>query len=126
MPNSSSLPYPLGVSSLTESGANVAVYSETADSVSVVTLDENSAERSATTLPHRTGHVFHGLVPDLTPGTRYGLRVDGPWNPEEGLRHNSAKLLLDPYATAITGQVDWDEAVFRDRKSTRLNSSHPV
>nr|WP_314141232.1 glycogen debranching protein GlgX [uncultured Rhodococcus sp.] len=112
MPLSSSLPYPLGVSRLSNDGANLAVYSETADSVSVVVLNDDGTERSTTLLTQLTGHVFHDLVPDVTPGARYGLRVDGPWDPASGLRHNSAKLLLDPYATAITGQVDWNESVF--------------
>ncbi|MFI8568575.1 glycogen debranching protein GlgX [Rhodococcus sp. NPDC078407] len=112
MPSTSSLPYPLGVSRLSDDGANLAVYSETADSVSVVVLNDDGTERSTTQLALRTGHVFHDFVPDVTPGVRYGLRVDGPWDPASGLRHNAAKLLLDPYATAVTGQVDWNEAVF--------------
>ena len=122
MPSSSSLPYPLGVSRLSNDGANLAVYSETADSVSVVVLNDDGTERSTTPLTLRTGHVFHDLVPDVTPGSRYGLRVDGPWDPASGLRHNVAKLLLDPYATAVTGQVDWNEAVFshlHDEPETR-------
>ncbi|AJW42046.1 Glycogen debranching enzyme [Rhodococcus sp. B7740] len=102
----------MGVSRLSNDGANLAVYSETADSVSVVVLNDDGTERSTTLLTQRTGHVFHDLIPDVTPGARYGLRVDGPWDPASGLRHNSAKLLLDPYATAITGQVDWNESVF--------------
>jgi glycogen operon protein len=112
----------LGVSRLSNDGANLAVYSETADSVSVVVLNDDGTERSTTLLTQRTGHVFHDLVPDVTPGARYGLRVDGPWDPASGLRHNSAKLLLDPYATAITGQVDWNESVFshlHDEPETR-------
>ncbi|MGN7133915.1 glycogen debranching protein GlgX [Rhodococcoides corynebacterioides] len=116
-----STPYPLGVSLRPDGTANVAVYSETAESVTVVTFDESGSELESTPLPEYTGHVFHGLVP-MTVGTRYGLRVDGPWNPAEGLRHNPAKLLLDPYAKAITGAVEWDEAVFghhHDEPETR-------
>ncbi|MBY6437083.1 glycogen debranching protein GlgX [Rhodococcoides kroppenstedtii] len=110
-PSHASTPYPLGVSLRADGTANVAVYSETAETVTVVTFDESGSELESTALPEYTGHVFHGLVP-MTVGTRYGLRVDGPWNPAEGLRHNPAKLLLDPYAKAITGAVEWDEAVF--------------
>ncbi|WP_072803307.1 glycogen debranching protein GlgX [Rhodococcoides yunnanense] len=107
-----SKPYPLGVSLLPSGEADVAVYSETADSITVVVVDDNGAEVSSTVLAERTGHVFHGFVADLGPGSRYGLRVDGPWNPAEGLRHNRNKLLLDPYARAIAGGVEWNEAVF--------------
>jgi isoamylase len=56
--------------------------------------------------------VFHGLVPDMQIGTRYALRVDGPWDPANGLRHNVNKLLLDPHATAIEGRYDWSQHVF--------------
>ncbi|MBY6364543.1 glycogen debranching protein GlgX [Rhodococcoides corynebacterioides] len=120
-PSHASTPYPLGVSLRADGTANVAVYSETAETVTVVTFDESGSELESTALPEYTGHVFHGLVP-MTVGTRYGLRVDGPWNPAEGLRHNPAKLLLDPYAKAITGAVEWDEAVFghhHDEPETR-------
>ncbi|SNT42177.1 glycogen debranching protein GlgX [Rhodococcoides kyotonense] len=117
-----SVPYPLGVSLLDTGAADVAVYSETADSVTVVVVDEDGAEISSTLLPERTGHVFHGIVDGLVAGSRYGLRVDGPWNPAEGLRHNAAKLLLDPYARAVAGGVDWNESVFshlHDEPETR-------
>ncbi len=121
-PTTISRPYPLGASLLHTGGADVAVYSETADSVAVVVVDENGTEISSTTLDIRTGHVFHGIVEDLTPGSRYGLRVEGPWDPESGLRHNSHKLLLDPYARAIAGGVEWNESVFghhHDEPDTR-------
>ena len=109
---STSVPYPLGVSLRPDGKADVAVYSETADSVTVVIVDESNNEVSSTDLGSRTGHVFHGFVDGLDHGTRYGLRVDGPWDPPEGLRHNVDKLLLDPYARAVAGSVEWDEAVF--------------
>jgi glycogen operon protein len=63
-------------------------------------------------LPERTAHVWHGLLPDVGPGQKYGLRVHGPWNPAGGLRCNPAKLLIDPYATAIDGEVRWGPEVF--------------
>jgi glycogen operon protein len=56
--------------------------------------------------------VWHGLVRNIKPGQRYGYRVDGPWDPEKGLRFNAAKLLVDPYAKAITGDVDWKKPIF--------------
>ncbi|MBX3077840.1 MAG: glycogen debranching protein GlgX [Cryobacterium sp.] len=104
-----SLPFPLGVS-LRDGGANVAIYSETADSVDVCTFTGDV--QTCVTLEHRTGHVFHGIVPGMQVGTRYGLRVDGPWDPANGLRHNRNKLLLDPHATAIEGEYDWNPSVF--------------
>ncbi|MBO0985655.1 glycogen debranching protein GlgX [Rathayibacter sp. SD072] len=112
MPASSrSFPYPLGVSLRGDDGANVALYSETADSVEVCLFDETGTE-TRVTLTDRTGHVFHGIVPGMRVGTRYGFRVDGPWDPANGLRHNVNKLLLDPHATAIEGSYRWSEDVF--------------
>ena len=66
-------------------------------------------------LPSRTAHIWHGFFPGVGPGRRYGLRIHGPWSPHEGLRCNPAKLLLDPHATAIEGEIDWDERVFGHR-----------
>ncbi|GAB3693431.1 glycogen debranching protein GlgX [Angustibacter aerolatus] len=106
----SSRPYPLGVT-LVDGGANVAVYSESAEAVDVAVFDESGAEQTVR-LDDRDGHVFHGVVAGMGPGTRYGLRVHGPWAPERGLRYNAHKLLIDPYAKAIEGAWDWDESVF--------------
>ncbi len=105
-----SRPYPLGAQ-VVGSGLNVAVYSETADAVDVCVFDEHGTE-TAHRLQERSGHVFHGRIDGAGIGTRYGLRVHGPWDPANGLRHNPHKLLLDPYATAVEGDIDWQEAVF--------------
>ncbi|GGF33147.1 glycogen debranching protein GlgX [Subtercola lobariae] len=105
-----SLPYPLGVT-LLDGSISFALYSETADSVYFSSFDENGTE-TQTRLTERTGHVFHGIVEGAGIGTRYGVRVDGEWNPENGLRHNKHKLLLDPHATAIEGDYTWGQAVF--------------
>lgn len=75
------------------------------------TFDGDGAE-TRTRLAERSGHVFHGILPGVQAGSRYGVRVDGAWNPGEGLRHNVNKLLLDPHATAIEGGYDWGQAVF--------------
>ena len=104
-----SVPYPLGVT-LREGAANVAIYSETADTIDVCVFDGEDERRIR--LDERTGHVFHGLVGGMQIGTRYALRVDGPWDPAKGLRHNPNKLLLDPHATAIEGTYDWSQHVF--------------
>jgi isoamylase len=105
-----SFPYPLGVT-LREGAANVAVYSGTADLIEFCRFDEDGTEHR-TALTERTGHVFHGLVDEVGPGTRYALRVHGPWEPAAGLRHNPNKLLLDPHATAVSGDYTWGQAVF--------------
>jgi glycogen operon protein len=109
MPTHRSLPYPLGVT-LVEGGANVAVYSETSSEVFFCAFD--GAEETRTALPDRTGYISHGFVPGVAVGTRYGLRVDGPWDPAAGLRHNVHKLLLDPHAVAISGDYEWDQRLF--------------
>ncbi|BEP12372.1 glycogen debranching protein GlgX [Acidothermaceae bacterium B102] len=105
-----SLPYPLGVT-LREGRANVAVFTATADLVEVCVFDDEGHEQR-TPLTDRTGHVFHGLVDGVGPGTRYALRVHGPWDPASGRRHNAHKLLLDPHATAVSGDYTWGQAVF--------------
>ena len=92
--------YPLGVT-LEDGGANVSVYSETASKVYFCTFDGD--EETRTELRHRTGYVWHDFVEGVEVGTRYGLRVDGPWDPANGLRHNVNKLLLDPHALAVSG-----------------------
>ena len=93
-------PEPLWVTP-SDSGVNVAVRCEGASAVQFVVI-EGDREKSWS-LVERTGPVFHGFVPGVTPGATYGLRVDGPWDPARGLRFNPHKLLLDPYARAITG-----------------------
>jgi len=105
-----SRPFPLGFS-IVEGAANFAVYSETADAVDVCLFDDDGNE-TPVPLEDRSGHVFHGIVPAATAGTRYGLRVHGEWAPDRGLRHNAAKLLLDPYARAIEGEYTWSQATF--------------
>ena len=110
MQPASGRPFPLGATPTPE-GLNVAVSSEVADAVEFCLFDgDGSEERIA--LPERTAHVWHGLLPDVGPGQRYGLRVHGPWDPANGVRCNPAKLLLDPHATAIDGDVVWGQAVF--------------
>jgi len=105
-----SLPYPLGAT-LVDGGVDMAVYSETADMIEFCVFDENGTE-TRTALTKRTGHVFHGIVPGAGVGTRYGLRVHGPWDPANGVRHNPNKLLLDPHATAVSGDYTWGQEVF--------------
>ncbi len=110
MKSETGLPYPLGTSS-SAAGTNIAVASEIAEAVEVCLFDDDGAE-TPVELPARTAHVWHGFLPGVGPGQRYGLRVHGPWDPGQGLRCNGAKLLLDPHATAIDGELQWGEDVF--------------
>jgi glycogen operon protein len=104
-------PYPLGATA-THIGTNFALFSENATGVSVCFFDENDKQVDCVALRERTAFVWHGLVRGIKPGQRYGFRVEGPWEPERGLRFNSNKLLVDPYAKAIAGEVDWKAPIF--------------
>ncbi len=103
-------PAPLGAS-WDRKGVNFALYSENATSVVLCLIDDDGQE-TRVPLRDRTGFVWHGYVPDIGPGQRYGYRMHGPWEPERGLRFNPNVLLLDPYAHALHGLVDWDEGAF--------------
>ncbi len=103
-------PYPLGAT-YDGIGTNFAVFSEVAERVELCLFDETGQE-TRVDLPEVTAHCWHGYVPEIGPGQAYGFRVHGPWAPAEGHRANPAKLLLDPYARAIVGSVEWNEAVF--------------
>ena len=104
-------PYPLGATP-TSKGTNFALFSENATAVSVCFFDEGGRQTDCVGLRERTAFVWHGLIRNIQPGQRYGYRVEGPWQPENGLRFNSKKLLLDPYAKAIAGEVDWKGPIF--------------
>ena len=103
-------PYPLGAV-YDGSGTNFSLFSEIAEQVELCLFDEKDQE-TRIEMPEVTGFCWHCYLPGIEPGQRYGFRVHGPWNPSEGHRCNPAKLLLDPYAKAIDGQVHWDAAVF--------------
>lgn len=104
-------PAPLGAT-LGDDGINFAVFSSVAEKVELCLFGENGEPAGAYDLPARTGDVWHGFLPGCRAGQRYGFRVHGPWAPEHGLRCNPAKLLLDPYARALSGEFRWHEAVF--------------
>ncbi len=89
-----------------DGGVNIAVYSSHATQIDLCLFDEAGCQTHQLPLPDRTDHVFHGFLPGGDVGMRYGLRVHGPYEPENGLRFNPAKLLVDPYALALDGQVD--------------------
>ncbi|HET6699734.1 MAG TPA: glycogen debranching protein GlgX [Nocardioidaceae bacterium] len=102
--------YPLGAS-YDGAGVNFSLFSEVADKVELCLIDEDGSE-TRVVLPETDGFVHHVYLPGVMPGQRYGFRVHGPYEPENGHRCNPAKLLLDPYAKAIEGQIDGDEALF--------------
>jgi len=106
-------PYPLGAV-WDGQGTNFALFSEHAEAVELCLYDgpADAEQASAVVLRERTQRVWHGYLPDVRPGQHYGYRVRGPYAPDEGHRFNPAKLLVDPYARAVTGPVRWSDAVF--------------
>jgi glycogen operon protein len=103
-------PYPLGAN-YDGTGTNFAVYSGVAERVELCLIAADGTE-TRLDLPEVDAFVWHGYVPALQPGQRYGYRVHGPYDPAHGHRCNPAKLLLDPYAKAIDGQIDGDPSLF--------------
>ncbi len=106
-------PYPLGATWL-GNGVNFAIFSETATSVDLCLFDRPEAAQENVRIPmtEHTDQVWHIFLPDVRPGQMYGFRVYGPYDPERGQRFNSSKLLLDPYAKAIAGQINWADEMF--------------
>ncbi|CAN5671251.1 glycogen debranching protein GlgX [soil metagenome] len=115
------IPYPLGAT-WDGGGTNFAVFSENATGIELCLFDDDERERAGrgggkTTetrldLTEVDSFVWHCYLPGIGPGQRYGYRVDGPFAPDRGHRFNRNKLLLDPYAKSIDGDVDWSEEVF--------------
>ncbi|MGZ4198397.1 MAG: glycogen debranching protein GlgX [Solirubrobacteraceae bacterium] len=93
------------------SGASFALFSSVADAVELCLFDDSGSE-TRWSLQQGDGYTWAGYLPDARPGQRYGFRVHGPWDPAGGVRCNPAKLLLDPYARAIAGEVHWHPAVY--------------
>lgn len=102
--------YPLGAS-YDGAGVNFALYSQVAQRVELCLFDEHDAE-TRIEMTEQNSYVWHNYIPGLQPGQRYGYRVYGPYDPMHGLRCNPNKLLLDPYAKAIEGNIDGDESLF--------------
>ena len=102
-------PFPLGATA-SEKGTNFAVASDIADSV-ILCLFDPAGHEEQLQLQERDSGIWHGFVPGVKPGQRYGYRVVGPYAPAQGLRCNANKLLLDPYARAIDGHVTWGDEV---------------
>ncbi len=103
-------PFPMGAT-VTEDGVNFAVFSAHADRVTLCLFDEDGREDLVIDLPEREGDIWHGHVAGVGVGQTYGFRARGRYVPEEGHRFNPHKLLLDPYAKALTGLPVWDDAL---------------
>jgi len=105
-------PFPLGAS-WDGKGTNFALFSANATNVEVCLFDSaGDKETARVELPEYTNQIFHGYLPEVGPGTFYGYRVHGPYEPDTGHRFNPNKLVLDPYARAHAGKLKWDPAVF--------------
>jgi glycogen operon protein len=105
--------FPLGATWDGE-GVNFAIFSENASSVELClfSAEQDEAPKYCVPLPERTSSIWHGYIPGLKPGQLYGYRVHGPYEPGNGHRFNPSKLLIDPYAKAIAGTIEWNDALF--------------
>ncbi len=103
-------PYPLGAT-FDGTGTNFALFSEVAEKVELCLFDDDGTE-TRVDVEAQDGYVWHCYLPQVQPGQRYGYRVHGPWDPAAGQRCNPAKLLLDPYAKAVSGRFDWAQPLF--------------
>jgi isoamylase len=122
------LPPALGAT-LTADGVDFAIYAGHADAVEVCLFepgDTTGASERRVSLPERAHGTWFGSVPGLGAGARYGVRAHGPWQPDQGLRYNPDKLLLDPYARAIEGEVTWRPQVYGHVVNARLQGDPDI
>ncbi|WP_328483874.1 glycogen debranching protein GlgX [Streptomyces sp. NBC_00377] len=127
MPAWSGHPFPLGAD-FDGQGTNFALFSEVAERVDLVLVDDDGTAREVP-LTEVDGFVRHAYLPGTGPGQRYGFRVHGPWDPSSGHRCNPAKLLLDPYARAVDGQIDNHASLFEragDRPDPSDSAGHTM
>ncbi len=107
-------------------GTNFALFARNATRVELCLFDAvDGAQVERLDMPDRVEHVWHAFVPDVGPGQLYGYRVHGPYEPNNGYRFNPAKLLIDPYARAIAGDVNWNEPVFGYRLGAEVEDLEP-
>jgi isoamylase len=109
---------------LTDGGTNFALWSEAADAVELCLFNEINGKLVETrfALAHRTGPIWHGYLAGVREGQRYGFRVYGPWKPEQGLRFNAAKLLIDPHAHLLEGDVEYSPEIYGHISSDGLGT----
>ncbi len=93
-------------------GVNFSLFSGYAERVELCLFDASGTETERITLPEYTDEIWHGFVPGVGPGQLYGYRVHGPFQPEAGHRFNPNKLLIDPYAKLILGEIKWGQATY--------------
>ena len=106
------LPFPLGAT-WDGSGTNFALFSAHAEKVELCLFDpDGRKELARIALPELTHEIWHGYLPDVRPGQLYGYRVYGPYDPDAGHRFNHHKLLIDPYAKALVGDFQWNDALY--------------
>src|SRR5215212_10403232 len=117
-------PYPLGAT-YGGTGVNFALFSEVAERVQLFLIEDDGTEKCVE-LPEVDGFVWHAFIPGVQPGQRYGYRVHGPYDIKKGHRCNPAKLLLDPYAKAVDGQIDGDESLFSYRFKESVDGEGPL
>ncbi|HEV3351081.1 MAG TPA: glycogen debranching protein GlgX, partial [Methylomirabilota bacterium] len=119
-------PYPLGAT-WDAGGVNFALFAEHATAVALCFYDERDPgkETRQIRIEQRTDQVWHVYVPGIRPGTLYAFRVNGPYEPRQGHRFNPAKALLDPYAKAIAGTLQWNEAFFGYRVGDPADDVQP-
>ncbi|HEU4551634.1 MAG TPA: glycogen debranching protein GlgX [Chitinophaga sp.] len=105
--------YPLGAT-WDGQGVNFAIYAENATRVDLCLFNEpkGASETECVSLTERSYHVWHAYLPDVKPGQLYGYRIEGPYEPHDGHRFNHNKLLIDPYAKALTGTIEWHDSLF--------------
>ena len=106
-------PYPLGAT-WDGKGVNFALYADNATGVELCLFnsEHSKKENHKIKVTERTHHIWHVYIPDCEPGQLYGYRVHGPYEPQQGHRFNPHKLLIDPYSKAISGTIDWNDALF--------------
>ncbi len=106
-------PYPLGATYNGE-GVNFSIYAENAEGVELCLFNktDDPTESVKIRFKERTHQVWHAFIPGIQPGQLYGYRVHGPFDPAAGHRFNAHKLLIDPYAKAIAGTLEWDDSLF--------------
>lgn len=106
-------PYPLGAT-WDKKGVNFALFAENATAVELCLFDseKDKKEKHRVKLTELTHQIWHGYIPDLKPGQLYGYRISGPYEPQNGHRYNANKLLIDPYAKAVAGIIEWDDSLF--------------
>ena len=121
-------PYPLGATHK-DGGTNFALYSDRAEGVDLCLFHPNDAGREVMrfSMREQTDHVWHIFIPGIEPGTYYGYRVYGPWQPKQGLLFNPAKVLVDPYAKATEGLTQWHASMYGyDRAATGARRHHKI